>query len=663
MNNSNTRAWWIGLASLAWFVGMLVLYFVSHKPLTPELAVALALVVWRLLLSFGLVCFGGGLGRLLLPSAPIPSPLARLALQGALGLGLLSLGYHWLGTLAGVYAWLNAILLVVGLALLNKSVRAWLGEWRALQTQWAEGGRWGRWAAGLCALLALGALLIALAPPVKFDSLTYHLTLPQAYSLQHRISYLPWLVMSGMPQIAETLYTWIYPLGGAPSAALLTWWAALLALIGLAGWLRDLLDARSALAGMAALMCGFSMVMLMGWGYVDWWGILFGWASMAALFAWRENGHQKDLWLAGLFIGLAMGSKYTAGVLALAGAAALGWLCWRQKRAFLPALAVLAAGALLTSGTWFLRNTLATGNPLYPFLFSAGEMNVYRLESYQSVPPWGNWLDIVFLPLRAMYRGIENAEGYNVSMGPLLAALGFLFWTGWRKLSERQRGWAEMLLAFSIAGILIWTAANQISGNLIQTRYYFSLFSAFGGLAALGYWGIVQLQIPQVRLGRIVSAMVLFVLLLNVIEVGQEVLKKDAPRAVLGLKSNETFLADNLGWFQPAMQAVKDLPDDQQVLLLFETRSFYCLPNCRPDEILDRWKRDWRELRDTNAILARWKAQGFEQVLFYRSGANFMRETGDIHITADDWQGLDAMLPKLVEMQDFGGAYQLYRLP
>ena len=132
----------------------------------------------------------------------------------------------------------------------------------------------------------------------------------------------------------------------------------------------------------------------------------------------------------------------------------------------------------------------------------------------------------------------------------------------------------------ALGGLALWALGNQLSGNLIQTRYYFSIFPAFAVLAAAGEYGLRQLHIPRVRLERISAALVLLALGLNLLEVGHSVLKQGSPQAALGIKSEAAYLADNLGWFQPAMQAVRDLPEGARTLLLYEPRSLYCAPRC-----------------------------------------------------------------------------------
>lgn len=665
MKNPRTRSLVIGLSAILWPFLVLMLYYVSHKPFSPEMAASLAVAIWRLFIGLALVATAGAIGQRIAPLDDLPR-LVRLSLQAALGLGAYALAILIIGSTIGLYSWLLALLpLAVGIWL-RRSLLKWLRQATALRDLWRESDGFGRTVAVLCGLLLLNALIVALAPPLKFDALVSHLALPQAYLELGHIQYLPWQVMSGMPQNAEMLFTWAIALGGLPAATVLGWWIALLSVIGLLGYFSQKLNVRSAWVGAASLLAGFSLVMLTAWGYVDWLALLFGFCVLVLLDRWRRKLDLLSLLVAGAFTGLAVGTKYTAAVLGVAAVAALAWHIWKRRipwRAGILDLLKFCGAALVVYLPWFMKNLLTTGNPFYPFLFASGAMTTLRLEVYQSVPPYGNWLDFFFLPLRATYLGVEGGEGYMVALGPLLLGFGLFAWLGRERRTLDQQVTLENAAVLSITGLLIWAIANRISGNLIQTRYYFSLFPAFTALAAFGFWGLSHVSLPQVRLNRILTTLVMLVLVFNLIEVGAFAWKSGAPQAVAGLESEADYLADNLGWYQPAMQAIKELPAGSKVLMLYEPRSLYCAPTCSPDEILDRWKRDWNTLGDKQSILISWKQDGYTQVLVYSAGVDYLRTAEDPHHPLSDLNALDDFLAQLPAPQSFGDTYALYTLP
>lgn len=178
------------------------LIFSGHKPAEPSQLLALLLAAWRLAAAGLLLLLAGGLGARLWVGAGL-HPLARLALQAGLGFGGMGLGLLLVGGLVGLPGWLLWAALPLLLGLLRKSLRVWLQGWRGLADLWRESGHFSA-LAGLLAAMFLVTLGVALAPPIYFDSLMYHFVLPNAYLRDGRVGYLPWIVMSGMPQTGRT---------------------------------------------------------------------------------------------------------------------------------------------------------------------------------------------------------------------------------------------------------------------------------------------------------------------------------------------------------------------------------------------------------------------------------------------------------------------------
>jgi hypothetical protein len=675
------RKIFLPLIALLWLFFVLILYYSGHKPADPEQFLALLTAFWRLAVVAILAALAGGLGARLWNGGTL-HPLARLALQAGLGFGLLALGVLGVGATIGLPFWLPWLVLVALVVLLRKSILAWLKNWQGLGEAWHESGPFERVLAGLLGVIFIVTLGVALAPPVQFDSLMYHFVMPNAYLRDGRVGYLPWIAMSGMPQNSEMLYTWAIALGGDPAAAVLCWSFGLLSALGLWGVLRQALDVRAAWVGVTALLAGFTPAWLLSAGYVEWLVFLLALGTLVFLIAWRGDGTRRNLLMAGLFTGLAVGSKYPTIVLALTGVAVLAWHTWKRPAAFLKAGLTYGLAALAAALPWFLKNILSTGNPVYPFFFISGAMTPVRMQVYQNSPAWGNWLDLVFLPIRATYMGFEAGGGYMFAPGVLLLGLGALAWLAFPSPGGRGQGEGSSssyppseggaggdssylfstAATLAIAGCVLWAVGNQFSGNLLQTRFYFSIFTAFAVLAAFGDWGLRRLQFGQVRMGRLAAALILLALSFTTIEVTLAGLRTGAPQAVLGIKNQETYLAENLGWLQPAMKMIRELPEGQRVQLIYEPRSLYCAPRCMPDEILDRWKRAWLSLGDPVAIRQSFHQEGITHLLVYSDGVKFLMENPDPHHPLSDLEALEAFLSTLPAPVSFGDVYKLYSL-
>jgi hypothetical protein len=649
------------MAGFLWLFIITASYYVTHKPFTASVALALILAIWRVLAAFGLTALGGALGKAILRLDGL-DPLVRATLESAFGLGMLAFGTLLIGSTLGFSRWVFWIALIALLLLLRWQMLSWLRQWQTLGGLWHASDGFGRTVAVLIGSCAVFTLTIALSPPVKFDALAYHLTLPQTYLEGGRVVYLPWHVMTGLPQTVEMLYTWMMALAGAEGAAVLGWLASHMMVLGLVAYLRQSVDLRAAWVGAAALMGGYTLAASTAWAYVDWWGLVFGFGMLVCLDHWQQEQRTNWLVYAGLFAGLALSCKYTAGVALLAGLVFVLWHTRRSMTDLVKSGGMFATAAVVVMLPWLVKNTLTTGNPVYPLYFDSGAMTAVRRAVFQELPHWGDWRDALLLPWRATYLGVDGYDGYSVSIGPLLLGLGALFWLNWRGLADRVRRTAETAAVIGMTGLAIWAVGNQFSGYLIQTRFYYSVFPAFAVLAAIGYHNLNQYHQPPVRLARLASALVLLVLGLNLVEVGSDALVRKAPQAALGQEAQVDYLTGNLGWYYPAVQAVNGLPEGSKVLLLYENRSYHCRPICFPDEILDRWRRDRIEYDSAAGVLDAWRDEGFTHVLISRAGAAFLRESGDVHSTGDDWRALDDLYHLLGAGVDFGGVYSLHDL-
>ncbi len=684
----------IGLLAALWMIGVLAAYYWYHKPFTPELAVHLLGLGGQVAVSLAVIGLAGGLGARLAPLAGDP-PLVRMALQAGLGLGLLGVVYLVLGAAIGTAAWLGWLLLFLPAILLNRNVWGWFRQATGLVRLYRGGGGLGRLLAwGIGAVLLL-ALLTALAPPLKFDSLVYHLGLPRAYLAMGQVRFVPGNMYWGMPQTGEMLYTWAIALAGTKTFAVLGWAFGVLTLIGLAGFIESRISARGAWVGCAALVSGFSLASALSWGYIDWLVMLFGIGVFVRLESWSRGRRSKDLVLAGIFAGFALGTKYTAGVVALAGIALIvleGFFgpvnaprtleisdpddgsapapgnergrpdTKSRFPGILRSGIVFGLTLTLTSLPWWLKNLLATGNPFYPFVFATETMSAFRLQFYQGLPPWGGWENALLLPWQATITGVEAAAGFGVSAGPLLLALGGLSGIGWR----RRRGDQQQLLRnawlFCLAGWIVWALAGRLSGLLIQTRLYLGLFPVLAILAAAGFEALERFQWPGVRLGRIAAIAVLVVFGLNLFELTGQAVRREVPGYLFNQVADSDYLAQNLGMYALAMEAVDGLPEGARVKMLWEPRGAYCLPVCEPDEILDAWITTIREHGyDVDAVQEAWRRDSFTHLLYYASGREFYAQ--DDRYLPQDWQTLDDLLPQLETVADLNGIYLLYRLP
>jgi len=640
---------------LLWFGVGLAYYYAYHRPFTPEFALRALLAGRDVLCTSLLFVIAGGVGTRLLPTLSV-APLARLAVRAAVGLGGLGLLYLLVGSTLGtgsLLAWGLALGLLVGL---RRAMRNWWQDAFGFAALWQASGPLGRALGWLSAVILAAGLLLALAPPLAFDALVYHLSLPKIYLQTGQVIYVPEITHWGFPQLAHMLVTWAGALGSA-HGALVGWGMGILALLGLLGYLAERLGARPAWVAVAALLSGASLVTALSSAYVDWPGVLMGWSVLLMLEQWWHTRDRHWAVWAGVLCGLAFGAKYTSGILAPLGVLVLvlGKADWRTVARYLGA-------ALLLALPWLLRNLLATGNPFYPLLLPGGEMDALRLSYYQGFSAQGTWLDAVLLPVRATWLGIEGghiggAAGYETSLGPLLLAFGVLAALP-VQVSEAARPLRRIAAVMALGGMLMWAAGGLLTGHLIRSHLYFSLFAAFATLAAFGFAALDGLRMGSVRVGRMAAAVAALALGLSAVQSGLELAQRGVADLWGGGLDVQGYSERNLGLYALVMS---ELPQDGRTLMLWEARGLACAPHCDPDEVIDRWQHDLARYGSAQAVLDSWRAKGFEYVLYYRLGAEFVHNDPE-HFHALDLQEVEDGLAQLPIVHDFNGDYVLYAL-
>jgi 4-amino-4-deoxy-L-arabinose transferase-like glycosyltransferase len=658
---------------LAWVVGIILVYFIFHKPITPSQFQNLAHVFLQFLISAWIISIAGGIGSQIITGEE-EVPLIRWALQAGLGLGIFSLGILLMGIMFAYVKWLIFGVTATLSLVFWKSILGWWKRVYAVISEFREVCFFEKMLTGLIVFVFLITLISCLAPPTKFDTLVYHLTLPKYYLQEGKITYIPWLIFWGMPQVVEMLATWSIALGGPETAIVLGWMIGVITVIGLYGLIRRYFGKRAGWVSIAALLSGFTTAQSLSWGYGGWMNILLGTGFLACFLGWWRGGKEEihfDLpWakgnekrylvLAGVYAGLAFGVKYPSGTLLLIG---ISLILIRKKgyREKIRDVFVFWGVAFLVLSPWLVKNILATGNPLYPFIFPSGAMDAFRLARYQNPPSSEAWWDVFLLPLKSTILGKEGAPGYGASIGPLLLGLGLLGFFPKKSDPKGKVAVKKVAVVMVLVGLLIWGLAGLYSGYLVQTRLYFGIFPAMTLLAGAGYDYLSECEFKNVDLKWVMNGLILLVFIFNTMQLFIHNLEKRSILSVFSVESDQVYLDANLGWYAPAMREIRELPSGAQVLMLWEPRGYYCIPRCDPDEILDRWIHDLQKYHAPSKIIMHWMDSGYTHVLYHSKGADFVRVT-DPRYDRETWLALERLWASLPDPQEIGGGYLLYKL-
>lgn len=648
-------------------------YYWIHKPIAPLQASALVSVAADLGVALWLTLLAGALGQRVIATWEGSQPGERLAVQAAVGWGSIGLGMVGLGGLGWYDSRLTWLLTIAASLWLWRAMGAWLTDAvLSLRIFWPADNLM-RLASGLTLSIGLLSLFRALAPPLMWDALVYHLTLPKLYAETHGLRLNMDFMFSGMPQLVEMLYTAAFLLRGPVAAQTLGWMFGAVLALGLTAHTANLFGARLAPLAPALVFSSYSIALALAWAYADLLLMLMALALLIALGQWGLTHERRWLILSGLLAGFAMGCKYTAAILPLATTIAIGWILYQARATFHPRWTTYGLRpaffffiVLVTVSPWLIKNLVFTGNPVYPLVFPAGGMDALR-QFFYSRPDLAErnplWASLIFF--RAVFGGVQGGNGYDATLNPFLAFLPMALILGWRRLEPEQRQPLSLVAVFVGAAYAAWVALTLVTPLAEQARLFFALLPALAVLSVGGLTALTALDTPALRLSFIVRAALGLVFLLGAYEYSLTFVAANPLAYLLGQQSAAEYRKNNLGWYAMALERVNALPADSRVLFLWEARSLECdiATRCLPDVIIDRWWHLRRTVGSVEATLARWRATGITHILIYDNGIRFLQTQPNNGYDPADWAELATLRTRLQIVENLGDAYSLYALP
>ena len=512
---------------LLWVVAVYPAYYVVHKPLGAANLQALTDVAANLLTWLAILAVATALGSRLSRGLAYHSLLERVLFSAGLGLGIFSLLTFGLGLAGLLYGWLLWVLLLGAGLLLAPEL------WRLVRA--LRAASWprprGAWPVLLSIFIGatlLLALLLALTPPVEWDSLTYHLAGPGRYLQAHRFTHEFDIYYLFFPSFTEMLFTLGMALKGDVVARLLHY-AYLLLTLGAVGafagryWAGD--NRRPGLVAAALFLSIPTAMQIASWSYVDLALTFYGFAALYGLLNWHsslpsdsegvEEGKASRRWLvlAGLFSGASLSIKYTGATSLMVLEAILLW--WLIKpnalgrrlagRRFVTAALVVAGLALAVAAPWYIKNAVITGNPIYPLVWGGRHWNEVSTRWLLALGEQKSLLDLLLVPWTLTVLGTQGTVAYDATFSPVfLTLLPALL-----VVRRRAKGLGALLLAAAV-GYLAWLASAAASYGtfVLQGRMLLPIFAALSLLCAYALSGLEIWDRPHFSIRRVLTMLV-----------------------------------------------------------------------------------------------------------------------------------------------------------
>ncbi len=621
-------------------------------------------------LQLGLIALiATGSGRVLLRVLPFSdiSESQRTLIGATVGLGILSTAVFALcaiGRLSlGSVSWLLTFLWLTGFIEMSAVVLSLVGNRNLLGER----------------PLAAGAVFAALAlvfwttwvPPHQYDSLVYHLPLAAAYVRAGGFTPMEHLLFSHFPQNGEMLFTLALTLRSDLLAQMFMWLAGALSV-----WWVFELGKREAPLSAVMLACLLlsthtSVMLLSGTTYVEPLVMLWVTAAVLSFLRWRQvaaaaPNSRSWLVLSAIFTGLALGTKYYAGITAAILGLRLAIAAIPRKdgrRERLLDLVVYCGLVVALFSPWMLRDYFTVGNPVFPFFyqwFAGSASGPYRQTAwdyFHILNEYGHmghfWADVVALPAEIITKPLRFGGGADV--------LGGLGWelSLWSLPAAvwacRGNRFLRGMLAFCALYLAAWFCTGVVLRFLTVIAPLLSLLAAVGLHRASGEMEPLARRAFACAIGILVATHLLLFFYVHGLFQSASVL--------LGQDDRDSFLSRRLDYYPCARAAAARLGKNDRLLLVGEQRGYYveqdhATTNSYAPNPFILWA---NEARDPADLAARLRAEGFSHVLFVPREAKRLSEPFKAFTDRGraNWTGLE---PDLVTPVFKAAACTLYSI-
>lgn len=466
-------------------------------------------------------------------------------------------------------------------------------------------------------LIVLEALM-ATVPPVSRDALTHHLAIPKIYQARGGIVELPDIPFSYYPMNLDLLYLGAMTLVNDIAPKYVHFFFGLLT----GGLLyRYLLPRFGSAYGFLGVLLWLStpiVVRLSSEVYVDLGLGFFSLASVYSIIRWVETGFRRRCLIsAGIFCGLALGTKYNAllvlAILSLMIPFIFSRLSYMPEKSTYPeqqetspdhhhrfsdrnrvhpsihalmSAIIFVVTALVVFSPWMIRNSVLKGNPIYPMfhsIFNAGngdQDNQSRTATQETLSTLKirrlvfkeSFGEIALLPVRIFWEGQDDdPRRFDGKLNPWLLVFGMAAFLPIlvERRSLKIEGWIWFVFSVLFLIIAFLTAP-------IRIRYLIPILPAVVVLAVTGIYKVSQIAEIQsgTRFRRLLIRGLLTVSVLAMVGYNgryiAERFGKVAPLSYLsGQVSRDEYIAQRRPEYPLIQYVNRNLPTDARLLCIF----------------------------------------------------------------------------------------------
>jgi len=333
-------------------------------------------------------------------------------------------------------------------------------------------------------------LIQSLSPETFYDTIIYHLAVPNYWKIEGAIKDMPNLIFSKMPFNHGLVYLYCLQTGSVQSAKLVNWGISLFTLFSFFAFFKERFSKKTLFVAAAVFFSIFHYMNVSWYASNDVMLSFFLLCSFYLSLRYSETLSFKYAIISGLAAGFAMGIKYTSAIFVFAMLISLLYTLRPNLRSFLKFTVIFSIAASLPVLPWLVKNFIQYGNPFYPMLYKVFQkglapLDVSHIESFMSEVKQFNFnlKDWLIHPLYVSAGKIANDE-YFTPIFLIVLPLAFF--------SKKENPIVKPLMIYFVSSWLMWSFSSNVvrylmpawfAGALLVSFYAFESFEGLFGKA------------------------------------------------------------------------------------------------------------------------------------------------------------------------------------
>lgn len=400
----------------------------------------------------------------------------------------------------------------------------------------------------------------ALAPPLNYDTLSYHLAFPKLYVRAGRIFFIPHNMYSNLPFGVEMFYTLALVIKDEILAKLIHFSIGILCALTIFVIGRKYFGRNVGLLA-AAIFYNMPAVCLSStYAFNDLGLVFYGLLMLFCIINWFSKNEVTWLILAGIFCGFAISTKYTGALYFIPTSLIfiVAFIVLKKEKVLkntCRSVLLFIFFASLAFLPWLIKNLIYTHNPVYPLFYNIFGGIDWNRELAQRFARFHVSKDMNVLHIVSLLWKVPlNNQGSGI-----LLILPVLFFT---RLNRN----IKILISYTILVFILWIFfTHRIIRFLLPCLAVASILTAYA---------LVNFKKSKI-ISIVLHILVIGFLCWNTFKFAATV-GFNFFDAAYGKVTKEEFLSKNLYQYGAFKFINEKLPEDSKILFVGENQSFYC---------------------------------------------------------------------------------------